>query len=139
ATARNPNDRYGTCLEMVDDLEKALFPPSRQMRPWIVAGLTTLILAGVAVFAIVARPSVPRSPLPGEPAADATYKIVNGQRYPNRIVVEVQGTPVTFCRVEPTPGNENDPPLFYMMENKVTNQLFEQAAQNPEFQKHIDK
>jgi serine/threonine protein kinase len=138
ATAINPEDRYGTCLAMVDDLEKALFPPGRQLWRAALAGAVILILAAVLGYTLLKKPAVAKTPMPGEPTADATTVTINGQDYPSRIVVDCKGTQVPFCRVAPTPGNDNDPALFYIMENKVANDLFEKAINDPDFLERLD-
>src|SRR5262249_52440427 len=57
----------------------------------------------------------------------------DGRRLYRRLVKKVGSQDVVFCLVYPQ--QKDDPRLFYIMENKAWNGLFQQACQDPEFQR----
>src|SRR6202041_772788 len=72
-----------------------------------------------------------------EKADDAQAVTVGTRHFYDHIVKKIPGGPdVSFRLIRHEKAT--DPTTFYMMENKVSNELFEKAAADPEFQRLLD-
>jgi hypothetical protein len=135
ALAKNPDARFPSCAAFVAALAEALAPP--KPRPPSGGGrvaAASLALAGVALlialYLIFRPPSTPPTPpavdwLPegwGPDGAAEVVKDLPGRRYYRRLVRTVGGQAVALVAVpQKAPA---DPRTFYVMENKVWNDLY---------------
>jgi serine/threonine protein kinase len=129
ATAVNPADRYANCREMVAALREAVSEPPRPVAPkWVaLAALILLLAVGGVLGVVLLRPPTPFLPPGTEPDEGARAVEVGGNWYYDRIAHPMpDGTRVPFVLVPATPGDEMK--SFYIMENKVSNRLFQQFA-----------
>ena len=138
ALSKSPEARYRSCVTFVTALEKALAPapPQPAMRWWI----WLLVLLPLAWLVLINR-----SPTPPVAAVDwlpkdvekfdenTIVKTVGDKRYYNRIAKIKNGLRIPF-RLIPR-EKATDPLTFYMMENKVSNELYQAAVEDPEFQR----
>lgn len=70
-------------------------------------------------------------------APQAKLVTVHGQQFYDRIVVNKDGLSIPFILIPRTQAN--DPPTFYIMENKVSNEQFLTAAKAPAVQELLGK
>jgi hypothetical protein len=128
ATAVAPADRYPNCRTFVKELRDAV----RGERPrvlqtkWIALAALLFVAAMAGILYMLWRPPLvlPAGTAPDEGAAIIE---IGGNRYYDRIVRTLpDGTPVRFLLIPAEPGEE--PATFYIMENKVSNRMFEQFA-----------
>jgi hypothetical protein len=133
ATAVAPAERYPNCRTFVKELREAV----RGERPrvlqtkWIALAALLFVAAMAGMLYMLWRTPLV---LPEGTAPDESAQVVEigGNRYYDRIVRTLpDGTPVRFLLIPAEPGEE--PATFYIMENKVSNRMFEQfAAAEPE-------
>jgi hypothetical protein len=146
ALAKDPNDRYPTCREFVQALEEAVHPkekpeprPGSRILLWAVvltAGLALSLLLLAFYFrprSEPARHEVDWLPAGIEPEADAQIVTVDAMKLYDHVARVTHGKRIPF-RLIPHEA-ESDPMTFYMMENKVSNELFALAMNDPEFRK----
>ncbi len=152
ALAKKPEQRYRTCAEFVEALEPGLglskrdiqlFPPPpasrRRFLTTAVLLLPTVALGGYGVWYFFIREPTPPSPPPPppylppncDPAANANIvEDKNGKRFYDRVHLknhELQGGEKIVFLLIPQKWPD-DPPTFYMMQNKVCNELFGKFA-----------
>jgi formylglycine-generating enzyme required for sulfatase activity len=160
ALAKNPDDRYPSCRAFVEALRDAVLTPSvtvtftpaaetpappaqRLPRWWIaVAVLGLLLFGGVAVWAVAFRDGngtvLPTetlwcpagwAPVEGKPPVT----LDDGRKFHERLTRVVGGETLTAVAI--APRRPTDPPLFYILQDKVTNRVFkavwDPAATNP--------
>jgi formylglycine-generating enzyme required for sulfatase activity len=145
ALAKDPSQRYASCVEFIRTLTRAHAPPplpppiQTRLSPGRRLLRTTLWVAIVAVQTIlllavgmrVAQALRPPGPAPEAwlpegfvPAEGAT---VRGHYYDRLLCSNLEGAdPMEFLLVPW--GTEKDPPTFYIMRDKVTFQQFQAAA-----------
>lgn len=191
AIAKQPEDRYPSCLDFMRELEQthlpqapsssdpfassargsAILKPAPSITDPIIALSLSIqgeaprrrrfvkwcgALLAVGVVAVVAwavlRPGPDRNVAattatapaevdwlpPGIEKGDgAEVQVVDGKRFYNRIV-KVQADRRIAFRLIPRQA-ESDPQTFYMMENKVDNDLFIRASQEAAFQTLLER
>jgi serine/threonine protein kinase len=128
ATSVSPADRFPNCRAMVGELRAAV----RDERAWTpslkqiaIATFLTLLLVG-GLWRYFWHPAA-FCPPGTQPDEDAQVVEVGGNRYYDRILwTAPDGTRVRLLLIPATPGDELR--TFYIMENKVSNRLFEQFA-----------
>lgn len=141
ALAKDPNDRYPTCLEFAKALREAVLEPARRPEPsrWHSVRLVAAVLLTCGLTIGVLDRVMPRPPAPssvvsvrGWEPADDEATVIDGWTYPRRLTRTVAGERLVAILIPATkPG---DPPPFYMLENKVTNRVFKEvwdAASKP--------
>lgn len=148
ALAKEPDDRYPSCVAFTNALKEATrrpvpkAPPPRSS-PWKVpafAGLFVLlaVLIGVGLF-LAYKPSdagkTQTGPdwLPVGWNADNPADIVadrNGKNYYRRIIRNFDGQTVAMQAIPRT--QPDDPPTFYMMQTKVWNDLYARFMADPQ-------
>jgi hypothetical protein len=132
ATARRPAERYGTAVEFVAALREAVFPSGRAPRR---TGLRWV--AAVAMLALVASALALQWRLSGATplvlpagfvaAPEAEMVELHGHSCPDQILCQLHGLSVPFRLI-----NGRKTGAFYMMENKVSNEIFARFAEaNP--------
>ena len=131
ATARRPADRYATAVEFIADLREAVFPsgraPRRTWLRWVgAAAVLTLVVSAAALqWRLSGTPLV--LPAGFVAAPDANWVDVHGRSCPDQILCQLHGLSVPFRLI-----NGRKTGAFYMMENKVSNEIFSRfAAANP--------
>ncbi len=141
ALAKNPEDRYASCLEFCDELTRAIQPTvadagavsnvtRRPGRGWIAALAGSVVLLGIVgwgLWGLSDKPSLPPPARAGgfRPAAGASVVLLSARgkerKYYSHIECLVGGQPVMFVLVPwETPGKRS----FYIMVDKVSNSLF---------------
>jgi serine/threonine protein kinase len=148
ALAKDPEQRYSSCTEFVRELGRASEPPA----PKPVRGrfsLMTATLAAVclgvlvAVLVSVRKPSAPErnEPTPSpvdwlpslwQPASADEERVedpTTGRHYYRRIQRNFDTETVMMILVPR--ANPSDPPTFYMMQNKVWNDLYRVFLDSP--------
>jgi serine/threonine protein kinase len=151
ALAKDPNKRYPSCRDFVQALEAAAQKSDitfakgqgRATRRHFVlrAGLfgAVLITTAVLVWVYIPRPQPPSPvdwlPSGSEPEDDAQIVEVGGMKFYNHVAKVLHGFRIPF-RLIPREA-ESDPQTFYMMENKVSNDLYRLATLDPEFQRML--
>lgn len=142
ALSKKPDDRYPTCLAFAEALQQAAAPPSWWTRRTVLLlGGSVLLGVGLAAggyrraFPAVASP--PPSPPPPvgepdlwcpphwEPVQDGKTVISPDWKksFHQRLRRVVAGEELRAIAIVPRPGHD-DPPLFYMLENKISNRVF---------------
>jgi serine/threonine protein kinase len=152
ALDRDPKKRFKNCQEFVKALagtEPDELPPSlarRLLRSWPYVLLACLLmLAGYYIFRDYTSHSSAPSVGPPEvswpagsvPAVDAEPVWIGDMKVWPRILLEKDGLSIPFRLIREQ--TEADPPTFYMMENKVSNELFQAAVKDQAFQEHLNK
>jgi serine/threonine protein kinase len=153
ATALKPEDRYSTCTEMINELERAISPRAQPVsdggnrwRWLVVAGLAAATIAVVCFLVFRPKPAPP--PVDWMPelcreSIDSQINIVGTEKLRTRIefydkdVFKKNDLVIPFRLVERTP--DVSVANFYMMENKVSNDLFQAALGDPDFQEILAK
>jgi hypothetical protein len=154
ALAKDPTQRYPSCRDFVQALETATKEnkprqplngedrPHRNVAVWALLGTVffLLVLLGLAVY-FRPTPAPQREAVwlpPGcEPQADAEMVMVGEMKLYDHMAKVINGKRIPF-RLIPHEA-ESDPPTFYMMENKVSNELFLLALADPGCQKLLDE
>ena len=133
ATARQPADRFGSASEMVAALREACYPspetPRRRGRLWWAATAAALVLvsSALALQLSTAGPRQLQLPPGFAVARAATLVAVRGRNCPDSILCQLHGLSLPMRLVEGKRGG-----AFYIMENKVTNEVFASfAKENP--------
>jgi len=160
ALAKKPTDRYPNCCAFIRALRQAVFPalpppapPPPPVAPrrsrWPFALLAIVVMLAIAVVAITwgkfakssqktVTPVVPErlwKPDGWEPEnPEDVVTSLEGKRYYRRLTRPVGGqTMIAIAVVRQKP---EDPPSFYMLQDKVTNRAFQavwdRAAADPE-------
>jgi serine/threonine protein kinase len=143
ALAKEPDRRYPSCVEFATALREAVTPkkvepPRRSIWP-VLALLAPLALALPAVLVALhflsQEPVVQPKPwCPEGWEAETGAEVIKDPKtqrdYHSRLVREVGRQRVVMIAIPPT--NSSDPPLFYIMENKVWNDLFAAFMADPE-------
>jgi formylglycine-generating enzyme required for sulfatase activity/tRNA A-37 threonylcarbamoyl transferase component Bud32 len=150
ALAKNPEDRYASCLEFWEELVKATQPGAlsaeaappapgegQARRGWIVALAAGLALAGVLLWSLWQPPS--HHTLLPPPASAGSFRPVEGakmvalpargkeRKYLSHIECLVGSQPVVFVLIPwETPGKRS----YYIMVDKVSNSLFGAFAES---------
>jgi hypothetical protein len=158
ALGKNPRERYPSCTAFMEALQQAVAPqsepprqePPRQELPkrpppprWWRRAVGLVAFMGIAVAAWFAvKGWLTRVDwLPDDCARTADAHIVtvawDGKRYYDKIHKTKAGHAVVFLLVPRETAT--DPPTFYIMEDKVSNELFESAVRDPNFQTRIDE
>ncbi len=157
ALAKDSSDRYPSCLAFAEALE-AVRRNEEDPLPaggsgWKLKLLLTAVvglvlgIAGAFIWykssddqhPVVpqqqdAKQEDPRLPPNGEPAPDATIVTIDGRRYWDHIQLKKWGMEIPFHLVFTGP---DDPDAFYLMENKVSNQLFAAGWSDPAYQEKL--
>jgi serine/threonine protein kinase len=149
ALAKDPNERYPNCREFVQALEDAVRPkekaepaPRRGLPIRAVALTIGLMLVALALTLYFRTPSEPLRrevdwlPTVIEPEAEAQIVTIGGMKLYDYVAKIIHDKRIPF-RLIPQ-ETESDPATFYMMENKVSNELFALAMSDPEFQRVLD-
>jgi serine/threonine protein kinase len=135
ALAKDPDHRFPTCAAFASALEDAVAPPPPAPPPpsptlpvahlGLIAG-ALLMFVVLAVLIVRQFPSTEKPdwlPEGWEPEnAEDLIKDRDGRRYCRRVVRQVASEKVTLVAVPR--GTQDDPPTFYIMENKVWNDLY---------------
>jgi serine/threonine protein kinase/formylglycine-generating enzyme required for sulfatase activity len=139
ALAKKPDERYPSCKAFVQDLAQALAPkpapsPTPPRSRWQATLLTAALVVAASVLAAVLLKSlftvrVDWQPEGWKPLTADVEKDVDGGTYYRRLVKDVGGQRVVMVLV---PKKEaSDPRTFYIMEDKVWNDLYKQFASDP--------
>ncbi len=149
ALAKNPDERFPSCKAFVEGLRDAVLtpsvtvtftqapaPPSPVPSPsptpkWWLAAAVALLATGVTIWAVAFRdldtPPPPPETLwrpdgwtPAEGAGVVTRG--DGQKFHERLTRVVDGETLTAIAI--APKRAADPPLFYILRDKVTNRVF---------------
>lgn len=148
ALAKDPEHRFPSCAAFAQALADAVEPPAPVPAPpppspvahlGLILAVATLLFVSIGIFvfnrsAPAERPDwQPEGWLP-ENSQDLV-KDLNGRRYYRRLAREVAGHRVILVAVPRL--SSVDPPTFYMMENKVWNDLYAAfyAKSRPLFEK----
>jgi hypothetical protein len=162
ALEKRADRRFPTCAEFAKALRQAVLekPPAAANRMWATVGVAFLaaLLCGLmlvtAVWLLLYKPDgvtqatqkeEPAGPKPlwkadhWAPVAEAErVTLPNGKSYYTRLTRTVAGEPLVAVLVPRE--RQSDPETFYMLENKITNRVFEavwdQASGNPETRLH---
>jgi formylglycine-generating enzyme required for sulfatase activity len=148
ALAKDPRRRFPNCAAFVKALREAVQPPPPKPKPGGVSPRAVLLcVAAVLALAALAawwfwprRPPVDWVPQGWSPVAGADGKPEvkedrNGKRFYTRLSRDVGGQPVVLVLVPQT--RPSDPPTFYIMENKVWNDLYEALLQDDGLQARL--
>jgi serine/threonine protein kinase len=150
ALAKKPEERFPTCEAFVQALGEALKPAKAEIpvqRPGIQVPVGSLVFALIAILVTLSvvwwrwpspspiiqpppRVEVSWQPEKWQPDSNAADLVPdrNGGRYYRRLVREVSGQKVVMVAV---PQNSpDDPPTFYIMQNKVWNGLYAAFVQD---------
>jgi serine/threonine protein kinase len=158
ALAKNPEQRYPTCVAFVEALAEAhARKPEAERRPFSLprllhatfkmATLTTaalmLIVAGVVIANKFIRPpernkpdtNLPTLPEGFEPAKDA--QVIDG-KYDRIVFTRLKGVaPIEFVLIRQE--GPRDPPTFYIMRDKVTCEQFQAALEQLGLKAELDR
>jgi hypothetical protein len=149
ALAKKPDDRYPSCKAFVQDLALALAPaPKKEAGPaeprprWQAALLTVALVVVASVLAavlwkILFSVRVDWQPPGWEPVTKDVVKDHDGGTYYRKLMKKVGGQDVVMVVVPRE--KPSDPRTFYIMENKVWNDLYSHFAVNPEMRKKLDR
>lgn len=162
ALAKLPDQRYPSCEAFAKALRKAVLDPPepKDKRPWnplAIAGALMLMLGlGIGIASQFWPRPDPPPPGPGTggggagggggtqpkvlpcpqgwtPVSAAGIVTVDGREYHKRLTRTVAGEELVALLIPRT--RPNDPPSFYMLENKITNKVFaaewDRAILNP--------
>ena len=142
ALAKKPQDRFESCETFADALRQAVVVgetqeigrPSKPRRLALL--LIILVLVGVinaGIFFVsqhFARNKV-LVPPNCEPAKGAEtlvcFDLMNRPLYEEIDLILETGAKIPFRLIPRTPGKDSDPATFYIMKNKVSNQLYEEV------------
>jgi serine/threonine protein kinase len=153
ALSKNPAERFRSCQEFVQALQ-APPPQPRPPRRWLAVLALLLALPLLALVVWRLWPSSTQLPPPPPPPpppvrtlgfdpdnhgflapAGTALTQVDELGYYVRIVKKVGAEDVVFLLVPKE--KPDDPPTFYVMENKVSNGLFKVAERDPDFQQRL--
>jgi hypothetical protein len=148
ALAKDPRRRFPTCAAFAKALREAVQPPPPKPKPGGVS-VRAVLLCVVAVLALAAlaawwfwprRPPVDWVPQGWSPVAGADGKPEvkedrNGKRFYTRLSRDVGGQTVVLVLVPQ--ALPSDPPTFYIMENKVWNDLYATLLQDEGLQARL--
>jgi serine/threonine protein kinase len=152
ALAKDPNKRFPSCVAFAQALKEATSPsvtaqyvPNRRRMLTVSVALLALAPYGVDFISksLEPKPPPPLPPtswLPTGWAAVNPEEIVedrNGRRYFSRLVRDVGGQTVVMVVVPRL--IQDDPPTFYIMENKVWNDLYSLFFADPRSDELIRK
>ena len=154
ALAKDPDKRFPTCAAFAEALKEAIAPPKprpqasgKSVKALIVGLGAALTAALVIVSVMLSRPSpttgdnsdqtkldptkilVDWQPAGWEPDGNDIIKDRNERRYYKRLVRKVAGEKVILVAIPMT--RTSDPKTFYIMENKVWNDLFAAFMRDP--------
>jgi serine/threonine protein kinase len=143
ALAKEPEQRFPNCVAFANALREATTPkkPELRHRPswlnYVLLATSAIALIGVLVasyFALTKPHEEPKPWLPagweGDKEAGVFTDPKTQREYYHRIVRDRGGQKVVMIAIEPkTPA---DPPLFYIMENKVWNDLYAAFMADPD-------
>jgi hypothetical protein len=136
ATARQPADRFSSTSEMIAALRAACHPqlvaPRRRAWLWWTAACVALALVSSALALQMSGLGPKSLMLPAGflAAPGATSVVVHDRSCPDQIICELHGLNIPFRLV----GSQRTggPGPFYMMENKVSNEVLSRfAKENP--------
>jgi serine/threonine protein kinase/formylglycine-generating enzyme required for sulfatase activity len=145
ALAANPDKRFPSCRDFVRALAEALAPPakppSRPSRvPRLLLGL--IVVLGATLAGLILRLSLfPKTPPQGDPAPlvwlPPNYEPAPDTKrigpYHERIVYPLkEADPLVFVLIPRK--NADDPPTFYMLRDKVSNEQFRAIVGDPRMQ-----
>src|SRR5262249_50733403 len=137
---KKPDQRYPSCCAFLEALAQAVAPPPpprHGRRPvGLLVCLACLLVGTLAVLGwvlmhqgtvpITSAPMVDWQPDGWEPksvaGAEELVADCQGKKYHRRLVREVHGQEVVILAIPQE--DPDDPPTFYIMENKVWNGLF---------------
>ena len=132
ATARRPSERYTTAVEFVAALREAVFPsgraPRRSWLRWLAAAVLLALVPSALALQWKWSGLAPLVLPAGFVAApDAEMVAVHGHGCPDRIICQLHGLHVPFRLITGRKAG-----TFYMMQNKVSNEVFARFAEaNP--------
>jgi serine/threonine protein kinase len=125
---------------------------SKQRRRWDIV-LASLAVVGTLVLLFVMKDSFDTTPSPpkgesvpspatwqpagSEPAEDAAMKTVGKDKLYDKVIINKDDVSILFLLIAKTA--EGDPATFYMTKDKVSNEFFETAARDSDFQKLLNK
>jgi serine/threonine protein kinase len=155
ALAKKPEERFPTCAAFTNTLKEAVCPQKLEAprsTPWrfkAIAALLALALVGVlTALGFVALNRKPTSTTPEQKlwlpegwAAENPAEVVKDPKsqreFYRRLVRDVGGQRVVMLAVPQT--SPSDPPFFYIMENKVWNDLYATFVADADSQRIIRK
>jgi serine/threonine protein kinase len=157
ALAKEPNQRFPSCVAFVQALKEANAPPKPALPSQgrgvkvMLALLALALAAGLVGLGVERWGPQPQKVVPGTPwkqvdwlpigwEAEVPEKIVkdiNGRRYYKRLVRDVGGQKVVMVVVPKT--ERSDPKSFYIMENKVWNDLYAAYMKDPQSKRLLQK
>lgn len=151
ALAKKPDDRFPSCRAFIEALRDAVLtptssvtltklpeptptPPKPTSPPWWIAAavLCGLLVAGLTLWAVVFRDDGTVTPPPetlwcpgGWAPAEGSGEVTldDGRRFHTRLTRVVDGEPLTAIAI--APKRQTDPALFYILQDKVTNRVFQ--------------
>ena len=137
ALAKVPDQRYPSCKDFVQALTEAVrpkektAPPPSPTRRWAIALMTVALTVTLSVligvlWKTLTNVRVDWQPQGWEPLTKDVEKDVDGGTYFRRLVKTINGQQVVMVLVKKEQAA--DPKTFYMMENKVWNDLYYQFA-----------
>jgi serine/threonine protein kinase len=153
ALAKKPELRYPSCVEFTRALQEAVAPkkveaprPSTWRLKAVVASLALTLTAVIAALVYVANqhhpePTTPETKFwlpdgwaPKNPA-DIVKDPKSQREFYARLVRKIGGRDVEMLAIPQS--SPNDPPFYYIMENKVSNDLYAAFLADPEGQRII--
>jgi serine/threonine protein kinase len=148
ALAKDPSQRFPTCVAFAKALQEAVLPKKVEPPPtnWraraLVGSLALALVVMLCAFVYVkTRPEPIWLPSPpgwrAENANDLVTDPTTGHKFYRRIVRDVNGQKVVMIAIPPS--SPADPPLFYIMENKVWNDLYAAFMASPEAERLFEK
>jgi serine/threonine protein kinase len=146
ALAKAPDQRYPNCVAFAHALRAAVAPkkapPPRwsRMKKAVFAGLV-LALAGVLGVLLYFKLNTKPPPPGWEPeyGAGLVWDARSQQYHYRRLVHYVGAEKIKVVMIAIPPRSLSDPPLFYIMENKVWNDLFRAFMNDPDAEKLFTK
>ena len=159
ALAKNPDDRYPSCLAFAKALRAAVFPPPPPPKPakeksGLLSTLAIAFTAAIVVGAIVVgalylmpprnnqttdkkeekqEPPVVRYPAQWVFRDKEGTRTIGDRRYPNRLAQNIAGENLIAILIYPTNDQGSREP-FYMLEHKITNRVFKALWNTPKVQ-----
>jgi serine/threonine protein kinase/formylglycine-generating enzyme required for sulfatase activity len=147
ALAKDPDTRFPSCRQFIDALEETLKPAPKPPPPppprlrWdtVVLTIALAVCLGLLINKIVRPTPVPPPPPGPELPAGFTpggEEIERGH-YKRLAFPLKNAAPLEFLLIPQK--NADDPAMFYILRDKVTNEQFRAAMQDPEMQKLLQK